>query len=110
MNNYAFPSFGGTEFERQLLLGEPGAAFGRFLEGQQGRGKNYLDYLLGNQRRLYLGYQSDAARHPTASFLDYLTGSTGSAPDLYKEFTNLTPTERGERPQNFVGRVRYTGL
>ncbi|MBI2756194.1 MAG: hypothetical protein HYX52_05730 [Chloroflexi bacterium] len=110
MDPYAFPNFGGSDFERSILLQEPGAAYGRFVGQQQGRGKNFLDYLLRSQNRYYQGYQSDAARQPTASFLDYLTGATQSGADPFKDYTDLSPTDRGERPQASMGRVKFVGL
>lgn len=104
--NFAFPDFSGTQFERDQLMDDPRAAFGRFAEGRTG---GFLQYLLNNYNKYALGYASQSARTPTASFLDYLTGSAGGA-DPYRDYQNLSPAARGERPTSYLGRVRFLGV
>lgn len=106
MGSYAFPDFSGTSFEQSQLMEDPRAAYGRYLEGRSG---GFLDYLLRNYDRYSLGYGSQLARTPTATFLDYLTGNVGNV-DPYADYQNQSPTQRGERPTNYVGRVRFLGL
>jgi hypothetical protein len=104
MANYASPDLGG-DLEDFVLTDDPNAAYGRFLEGYQGRRGRLNDWLEGNYQKYYRGYLSESARNPFTNFLDYLKGV-----DVERDYANLSPQERGENPSSYQGRVRYMGL
>jgi hypothetical protein len=103
MASYASPDFG-SDLEDFILNDNPNAAYGRYLEGFQGR-RGVSDWLDRNYQRHYRGYLSESARNPFTNFLDYLKGV-----DTEGEYANLSPRERGENPGAYVNRVRYVGI
>ena len=90
----------------QEMLNDQQTAFGRFLEQFNGK-RNLQNYLLGNYPRFSDLFQSEVARDPFANMLNFMKGQNSSGYNPVKEYNTLSPQERGERPNSFIGRLRY---
>ena len=84
----------------------PGAdAFGgsRYRGGSIAGSNRFQDYWRGQAGNVYNQYLSTFARNPQSQLSDYLDNF-----DWLKGFQDLSPARRGETPQRFAPRVRYS--
>jgi hypothetical protein len=100
----------------------PDAAYSRWMQ-QFDPTSQLWKYAAGQHSRLAAQWESKQGQSPELSFLEYLMGSdkmptefqqygvgNQQGQNIKREFNSLDPYARGERPQQYVGRVRFLGL
>lgn len=81
------------------------SSYGGQSRKQEIAGSNaFQDYWRGQSSSVYNQYLGEFARNPEAQLVDYLD----SYPWLTK-FQDLSPSMRGEQPQRYAPRVRWSG-
>ena len=85
----------------------PQGEFERYLASQ---GLGGFDRSSSNARAMYgrtrQGYDAAMLTNPFLSYRDYLNKEFGG---FQQAFQQMTPNQRGERPQQFAGRLRIIG-
>lgn len=104
---YANPFLQSPQARQSYYNSNPFAAFGAYQNSLPGGlGNPYANWLQRNYYSLNSRFGDYQLSHPYSSFTDYLSAN---ANNLQSEFSNLSPTQRGETPQ-LAGRTQYVGF
>lgn len=104
MPNWTNPFQGITGMNLDYLNETPNAGWGAYLGGWGQGNDPFSQWLRGQQGRYYSMYQGENAKDPNLTWTNYLTTKINPQ----KEFAALDPYSRGERPQNWAGRTRWS--
>jgi len=107
---YITPFLKGFLEDNQNAVGIQGAIPGatnyggmRSRAGSLAGSNRFQEYWRGQAGNVYNQYLSTFARNPESELSDYLDNF-----DWLKGFQDLSPARRGETPQRFAPRVRYS--
>ena len=116
MPNYYWPGYKWPVYSQPTEAGDvsmgdyPQVAWSEITKPVSQYGPRTFSGWLQNQMGSYMAqYQADQGFgrvDPGVSFYDWATSGTNFDP--YKDYSHLAPYERGERPQLFGGRGRWT--
>jgi hypothetical protein len=87
------------------LEGNPDAAYTRHIAGFGGGMDNFSRFVQQQQNKLRGGYEAAVATNPNLTFQTYL--HPFNAGFFHNLFNSMTMNQRGERPENSMGRARW---